>query len=250
MIYFATLAGLAWIRPLPFARRLRITLAGFGSIAAILLVARTAPTALRDWAPALVILTAYYVSGWFFVTPSSRFEDWLAQWDRRVLGDPATRFSRWPRLLLAYLEVVYLGCFLLVPAGFAALVLGGRSSMADRYWTMVVTAELGSFVSLGIVQARPPWLVERRAVLPDRAVHRLAARMVESFTIRVNTFPSGHVAGSLAVTLAIAGALPWTALVFFLLALSISLACIVGRYHYVVDVVTGAVLALAIWTFV
>ena len=31
------------------------------------------------------------------------------------------------------------------------------------------------------------------------------------------------------------------------LALSIALACVVGRYHYVIDVVAGAALALAIW---
>jgi len=31
------------------------------------------------------------------------------------------------------------------------------------------------------------------------------------------------------------------------LAVSISVACVVGRYHYVIDVLAGAVLAVMIW---
>ena len=31
------------------------------------------------------------------------------------------------------------------------------------------------------------------------------------------------------------------------IALSISLACVVGRYHYIADVVAGVVLALLLW---
>jgi membrane-associated phospholipid phosphatase len=84
-------------------------------------------------------------------------------------------------------------------------------------------------------------------MLADPAVHRTAARMVQYLTIRANTFPSGHVAGSLAVALAVAAVMPLAGLLFLLLALSIGLACIVGRYHYVVDVVVGALLAFAIW---
>ena len=54
--------------------------------------------------PALMILAGYYVSGRFFVRPSASFEAWLAAWDRRLLGDPTTRFARWPQVVLAYLE--------------------------------------------------------------------------------------------------------------------------------------------------
>ena len=50
-----------------------------------------------------------------------------------------------------------------------------------------------------------------------------------------------------AVALAVIPAMPWTGAVFLVLAASISLACIVGRYHYVVDVLAGAALALVIW---
>ena len=104
--------------------------------------------------------------------------------------------------------------------------------------------------SPGSGQTRPPWLVERKPVLADRAVHRAAAQMVERFTIHANTFPSGHVAGSLAVAFALVGPLPWLAAAALVLAISIAVATVVGRYHYMIDGVAGAALAGAVWTIV
>ena len=111
-------------------------------------------------------------------------------------------------------------------------------------------AEFGAFAPLTMIQTRPPWLVERKPVLADRAVHRAAAQMVERFTIHANTFPSGHVAGSLAVAFALLGPLPWLAVAALVLAISIAVATVVGRYHYVIDGVAGAALAGAVWTIV
>lgn len=248
--YFGVMAAAAWIRPLPASRRAQVTIVGVVMGAALWMLPREADPAVRDWAPAIVILAGYYVSGRFFVGSSPAFEAWLMAWDHRLLGDPATRFARWPRLLLAYLEVVYLGCFLLIPAGFGALVWTGRAAMADHYWTMVIAAEFGAFAPLSMIQTRPPWAIERPSSLRDRAIHQFASEMVSTFTIRANTFPSGHVAGSLAVALAVGGVMPWAGAIFFALAISISVACVVGRYHYAVDVVAGAALALAIWILV
>jgi hypothetical protein len=249
-IYFAAMTALGWVRPLPPARRLQITAIGLALGSAILWLSRDGGAWVRDWAPVAYILAGYYLSGRFFVRPSPAIEHWLLSWDRRLLGDPTTRFARWPAPLLAYLEVVYMGCVLLVPAGFALLAVSGRATLADRYWTMVTGAEFGAFIPLAVVQTRPPWWLERTAALPDQAVHRFAARMVRTLTINANTLPSGHVAGSLAVAFALVGPMPWAGAVCLLLATSISVACVVGRYHYIVDGVTGAALAVAIWGIV
>jgi membrane-associated phospholipid phosphatase len=246
-VYFAALTVVAWLRPLPADRRRQITTIGVAMCAVVFTIGHHAPRVVRDWAPGVSIIVGYYLSGRFFVKPSETLEEWLMAWDRRLLGDPTTRFAGWPPSVLAYLEIVYVTCFVLVPAGAAALVLAGHASLLDRYWTMVLAAELGSFGPLSVIQSRPPWLVEQKAALPDRAVHRVASRMVESFTINANTFPSGHVAGSLAVALALLGPLPAVGAVFLFLALSITVACVVGRYHYVVDAIAGATLAIAVW---
>jgi len=248
--YFAACVVVPWLRPLPLRRRAQAAAAGATMCAAVIGIAHHAPTVVRDWAPGASILVAYYVTGWFFVRPSQRVERWLMAWDRRLLGDPTTRFARWPRALLAYLELVYMGCFLLVPAGFAILAAIGRADLADRYWTIVSAAEFGAFAPLVLVQTRPPWILERKAVLADRTVHRAASLMVERLTIRANTFPSGHVAGSLAVALALTDVTPAFGIAVLLAAISIGIATVVGRYHYVVDAITGAALAVAVWTIV
>lgn len=245
--YFLYLAAAACVRRMGPVRR--AALIGLSAAVSVLIfaLARSAGEWIRDWAALLYVLVGYYASGLLFVRPSERLEAWLIGWDRRWLGDPTTRFAGWPRWLLAYLDVVYMGCFLVLPAGFAALSWHGDQALADRYWTMVLGAEFGAFAPLAFIETRPPWAVERAAVASDRTVHRAAARMVRHLTIGVNTFPSGHVAGSLAVAFAVIGALPWTGVLLLVLAVSIAAACIVGRYHYIVDVIAGAALACGVW---
>jgi hypothetical protein len=248
--YFVWIVGAGWVRTLPADRRWQITLVGMGMCATIAGVARWAPPLVRAWAPGPYILLGYYLSGRLFADPSRRMEQWLADTDRRLLGNAATRFAHWPRWFLGYLELVYLGCFLVVPTGLAALLWTGHLELVNRFWTIVIAAEFGAFAPLAVIQTRPPWALEPGTRLREDGIHRFATDFVQHGTIGANTFPSGHVAGSLAVVFAVIGTLPWIGLGLLVVALSISLACIVGRYHYAVDVGAGAAMALAIWALV
>ena len=245
--YFGYLIVACWWPPLPAARRAWLTAASAVAIGAVWTIAHAGAALVRDSAPLVYILAGYFLSGYLFAAPSAAMESWLMGWDRRLLGDPATRFVGWPRALVAALELVYMGCFLLIPAGLAIIVLSDHAALVDRYWTMVMGAEFAAFAPLAFIQTRPPWALERKPELADPAIHRLASRMVQHLTIRVNTFPSGHAAGSLAVALAIVGALPWTGMLLLALAAAICVACVVGRYHYIVDVAAGAGVGLALW---
>ena len=121
----------------------RVAVSGVAlACAAVVWAGVRAPIAVRDWLPALYILGAYYVTGGLFVAPSVRLERWLADWDRRLLDDPLRRFAAWPRVVVGYLEIVYMGCFLLIPGGFGVLVLGGHVAEANRYWAASTTAQL------------------------------------------------------------------------------------------------------------
>jgi membrane-associated phospholipid phosphatase len=251
VVYFGTLSVVALVRPLPAGRRTAIGGTGVVMCAAILWLARVAGDGLRGTAPLVVILVGYYLSGAFALDPSVGFERWLLSWDRRLFGDPTVRFVHWPRTVLAPLEMIYVGCFLLVPGGLVLLqTTAAAPTLIDRYWTIVIAAEFGSFISLAFVYTRPPWALAQRAALPDRAVHRAAATFVERLTIRANTFPSGHAAGSLAVALGVIGPLPAAGVVLLALAVAICAAAVVGRYHYAADVIAGIVLALAIFVMV
>ena len=245
-LYFVYLAGVCWLRPLPASRRRFVTGVGVAAAAIVQTVAVAAPLSVRDWAPFGSVTLAYYLTGYLFVKPSAALESWLLSCDHWLLGDPTTRFAHWPAWLIRYLDIVYMLTFLLLPGGFAALAVTGHSSQANHYWTMVLAADLGAFAPLSIFQTRPPWVLEPRPVLPDGSVRRLASYMVRHATIGVNTFPSGHVAVSLAAAAAMTS-LPVASGVMLVLAVSISVACVVGRYHYTVDVIAGVALAGLVW---
>ena len=246
LLYFLYLAGVCWLRPLPASRRFLVTAVSLAT-AAIVVASRAVSPTVHDWLPLVYIGVGYYLTGRLFVAPSEALESWLLAWDHRLLGDPTTRFARWPAPLVGYLDIVYTFTFLLLPAGFAVLAATGRSAMADHYWTLVLAADLGAFAPLSVFQTRPPWILERTPDLPARSVHRMASFMVRHATIRVNTFPSGHVAVSLAVAIAVAGVMPAVGAMLFIIAISIALACVVGRYHYAMDVAAGAALAAVVW---
>jgi membrane-associated phospholipid phosphatase len=246
-VYFLYLAVACWVPALPALRRALVIAASVSGAILIWTIAHLAPPFVRDWAPLAYILAGYSLSGYLFAEPSLAIESWLIGWDRRILGDPGRRFVHWPRVLVAALELIYMGCFLLLPAGLGILFYSGRVDLIDRYWNMVVGAEFAAFGPLAFIQTRPPWVLERKPALADPAIHHLASQMVEHLSIGVNTFPSGHAAASLAVAFAIIGALPATGIVLLALAFGICLACVVGRYHYVVDVAAGTVVALALW---
>jgi membrane-associated phospholipid phosphatase len=246
-VYFAVLAGAAWVRSLPAARRASIAGVGVTMCVAIVGLSRYGTGVQRDWAPVAIILVGYYLSGRFFSRPSITFENWLASWDRKLLGEASRRFESWPAVVVSAVELTYMGTFLLIPLGCAVLVYGGRSADLNRYWTMVTAAEFGAFGPLAFVQTRPPWALESARGRHDSWLRGVGLFWVRHTSHCANTFPSGHAAGSLAVALAVLPVMPIAGIMLLMIALMISVGCVTGRYHYVVDVIAGVALALAIF---
>ena len=128
----------------------------------------------------------------------------------------------------------------------------GHASVADRFWTLVLLGELGSFGMLPWIQTRPPRTLETDSAIDRRPLllRRLNRFMVRTTSIQVNTFPSGHVAGSLATAIAVSEVLPSLTPWMFGAAIVIAVATVIGRYHYAADAVAGAVLTLVVWAIV
>lgn len=252
--YFVYLLAVALVKA-PWSRRgqaaAATAAASLATLAPLMIPDTGLARIVRDWLPAVFLTIGYWLSGWYFVAPMPRIEARFLAWDWRVLGRDggASLVLALPRSAIEALELAYVGCFLFVPSGMLILAIAGHASAADRFWTLVLAAELGSFAFLPWIQTRPPRSletgigVERRPLLL-RHVNRF---MVKHTSIGVNTFPSGHVAGALATAIAVAevqpGLWPW----MFGGALLITIASVVGRYHYFVDAVAGATLTLAAW---
>jgi membrane-associated phospholipid phosphatase len=105
-------------------------------------------------------------------------------------------------------------------------------------------AVFGCYGVLPWLPTRPPRAVEGAPVRPSGLVKRLNLLVLGVASVQLNTFPSGHVAASLATALAVWASLPLAGLALGLLAVAITLGSVFGRYHYAADAVAGVALAL------
>jgi membrane-associated phospholipid phosphatase len=248
-IAFALGIGLpAWMRPLELRRRLRIAMLAV-IVPAAIFVARfafhgLAGSVVRDWLPAVLLLIPYWQAGQFFTGPDERIQNWLAQTDekvfrvlRRIVG--SSENPGWAR----YFETAYLMCYPLVPIGLAALYIGHYRAAADFYWIVVVLASDISFAVTIFVPAMPPRLVPGEPAefaAAENEVRKLNLEVLNRGSIQAITFPSAHVASTMAVALVLARFLPMTGAIFLLVAVSIAIGAFLGRYHYFLDVALGA----------
>ena len=251
-------AIVAVVRPL--AARARWGVLGGAFVLALAAVATTrlpdegVAAVARNVAPALFVLCAYWLAGGYFVEPQPRLEQRLLSIDRMLLA-PLRLEARLPAgspWRLEVLEASYFSVYALLPLGaWAAWVQGGSASV-DTYWTIVFPSEASCYIALAWLQTRPPRVLEPWAgSLRARSLFRQANEAVLTHgSHHMNTIPSGHAAGAVAVALATWSLQVHGAWLFAVLAAGICIATVVGRYHFVVDTVAGAAVAAGWWWIV
>jgi membrane-associated phospholipid phosphatase len=231
-----------------FHRARRPTLvAAFGAWT-VWAMARGAPRSLpiEILVPAACLLAGYWLSGLFFIAPMARVEQWLLRIDQR--GGVGRGACPW--ILLEYLELAYVLVYAVVPAGAITLALGGHADAVPRFWSVVLLAEFISYGLLPWVQTRPPRAIEmppQAASPPVSMVRRFNLAVLGRASIQANTLPSGHAAGAVATALAVTSIMPTAGAAFVILAASIVIATVVGRYHYIVDSLLGVIVAAGAW---
>jgi hypothetical protein len=252
--YLAYLALATWIHPIGARRRLVVTAVAVTDAAGVWWLSHARDgfgLIARDWLPALQILIGYWLSGAFFVRPMPHIEARLAAWDillfQRLGGASLVRHA--PRWLLEYLELAYLTVYVVVPFGFGVVYCFAPERPVDPYWTIVLVSELACYGTLPWVQTRPPRALDQEMAIEWRPafVRRLNVLVLRRGSVQANTIPSGHAAGACATALAAGTFVPGSFLPLGVLAASITIASVVGRYHYAADAVLGALVAVAAW---
>jgi membrane-associated phospholipid phosphatase len=236
--FFLVFVGLAWARALSMRRRIVITAAAVIGIGAI---AGFGSTVLRDWLPLAFIPLAYFQTGQFVLPINKEFQSKLESFDRNLV------FALPPRVMFAF-ELAYLFCYPLVPAGLLALHLTGMGRFAAEFWNVVLPPAYLCYATFPFVQTLPPRSIEERVPWqPQRTrMRKLNLFVLRHVSIQANTFPSGHVAASVAIALELLKHTTPVGLVFSIIAVCIAAGAFFGRYHYGVDVIIGAVMAV-IW---
>ena len=253
--FLFTIAALVWRLPLRRKwKALFIGVTGLAlngtALAAHRWMGAFAADIFRDWVPASLIPLAYWQSGCFFQKPNPRLQAVFDRSEQTILKllhmDLARYRSTW---IGTFLELAYVLCYPVVPLGIGALYLAGFRQAADDYWTVVLLSAYPCYALLPFMPLLPPRLVEGtdQSVTSSRHLRRFNLWLVRRVTHEANTFPSGHVAASAAIAMVLLRFTPLAGIVFVLISLGIAAGCIVGRYHYIVDV--GAAFLLAALAF-
>jgi membrane-associated phospholipid phosphatase len=251
----------AWIFPVDLARQRQLKVAALAAVAitTILAVRFTIPffstpssfSVVRDWLPAVLLLVPYWQIGQFFRSPNQNLQKRLAALDRFLFAIPIQHPAR-KRLgtaLALYLELAYLIAYPLIPLGLAVLYGAGLRHDADQYWAAVLLATYVCLAVTPFVQALPPRMLADYITfdIPPTKIRALNQWILGRSSIQAITFPSAHVAASMAASLVLLVFVPWVGLVFTWLAVSIAVAAVVGGYHYAADVLLALLIVVLVF---
>ena len=255
------LAVAAWVQalsrhPLPVRRRWNITLLAIVPIAAIELARSTAiflsplyVSVLRDWLTVVLFLVPYWQTGQFFQGPNHRIEERLLAFDHWLMPRTAETSGTARTGLGLVLELAYLFCYPLVPLGLLALYVAGQRDHVASFWLVVLVATYLCYAMTPFVPAFPPRdLAGSQPPAAQTGKARIFNRWIlKHGSIHAISFPSAHVASTFAVSLVLLRFTPVFGLIFLFISVWISLGAVIGRYHYALDVLLGAVTALAVF---
>jgi membrane-associated phospholipid phosphatase len=255
--YFAYLAASVLLVPVGARQRLVVITANLLIAAVLLLVSQRAEErrwlrSLRPWLPFFFILVAYRESGLLLSPdPAHRLDFMFIRLDNAILKQPAVLWTlqRGAPWIQHYLEMSYLLCYPIVPLGLASLYLVKERGEAarDHFWTAVLLASLTCYFLFPFFPLAPP-----RELFNDLPGPRVAPLLralnhwfLGHYAVGASLFPSAHVASTTAMALVMRNYLPRLGWVFVVVAASIALATIYGRYHYALDAMAGILVGMA-----
>jgi len=207
---------------------------------------------IRDWHP--LILFPFLYKEVELLAPA--LGDWrltsaIPAWESALFGgQPSMYLSE--RLafvpLSEYLHFCYLSYVIVIPSVAAYWYISGRRTAFGELMLLLSAVLLGSYLFFILLPVDSPYYLSPRLGPPlsghffFELVHQMSARG----GARGGAFPSAHVSGAVVVSL-----VAWRhqrRLAYLLVAItgSVMVATVYGRFHYVLDTLAGAALAIAV----
>jgi membrane-associated phospholipid phosphatase len=259
VLYFFYLSSLTLVvvgRPRADIRVLILAIAVAASVSLLALAqARWHPLGFsiaRDWWTLGLVLVAYRSLDWFAPAHYSialeqswlRFDVVLLEaWHVRLL------IEKFGAFFSMYLETCYLltsaaGCFAL-----AVLYAAGKRDRANCFLLVYVLGTLLSYALIPFFPSRPPRVVFPTIAMPEisTAVRTFNLLVLSKAGIHTGVWPSAHVSSTFAAAWGLFLCLPerkrfgW---IFLVYAVSVAIATVYGRYHFVADALAGIGISL------
>ena len=207
---------------------------------------------IRDWHPLMLFPLLYKeVEVLAAVVGDWRLTAAIPAWESALFaGQPSLYLSE--RLafvpLSEYLHFCYLSYVLVIPLVSAYWYVSGRRVAFGELLLMLSTVFLGSYLFFILLPVDSPYYLSERLGPPLSGhvffdlVHQMSARG----GARGGAFPSAHVSGAVVVSL-----IAWRhqrRLAYLLVPFtgSVMIATVYGRFHYVLDTLAGAALAIVV----
>jgi membrane-associated phospholipid phosphatase len=225
--------------------------------ASLLILNRARPSAgilrvIRDWHPLILFPLLYkevevlaaFIGNWRLTTAIPAWESAL------FAGQPSLYLSE--RLafvpLSEYLHFCYLSYVIVIPSVTAYWYVSGRRAAFGELLLLLSTVLLGSYLFFILLPVDSPYYLSQRLGPPlsGHFFFDLVHQMSDRGGARGGAFPSAHVSGAVVVIL-----VAWRhqrRLAYLLAPISggLLIATVYGRFHYVLDTLAGAGLAIAV----
>ena len=255
--YLAITAALIAIRGSAVPVRGWLIAAHLAGCVALLLLYRARPRAglprvIQDWHPLLLFpvlykeveLLAPALGDWRLTAVIPAIESALFQ------GQPSLYLSETlPFVPLSeYLHFAYLSYVIVIPSVAAYWYLGRHHTAFGELLLLLSAVLLGSYLFFILLPVDSPYYRSPRLGPPLAGhfffdlVHEVSARG----GARGGAFPSAHVSGAVVVSLVAWRHQRRLAYVVVLITASVMMATVYGRFHYALDTIAGAALAVAV----
>jgi len=207
----------------------------------------------RHWYPlALYIFFFEELQGLVHAIYPGWFDRWLIQFDYNFAGvHPAAWMARFatPALndFMQFSYMTYFQYLVILPA-----ILYMQKQRA-AFWTVMVStavAHYSVYVIAVLFPVESPYFALASLNLPQLrgGAFTTTIEFIERFgRVHGAAFPSAHVAGSMVALLAARRYKPWLFRISSPFFLSMCVATVYGRYHYVADVLAGIVVGAIGW---
>jgi membrane-associated phospholipid phosphatase len=225
--------------------------------ASLLILNRARPSAaglrvIRDWHP-LILFPVFYKEVELL---AAGIGDWrltaaVPAWESSLFGGQPSQYLS-ERLafvpLSEYLHFCYLSHVIVIPLVSAYWYLSGRRAAFGELLLMLSTAMLGSYLFFILLPVDSPYYLSQRLGPPlsGHFFFDLVHQMSASGGARGGAFPSAHVSGALVVSLVAWRHQRRLGYLLVPFTLSVMVATVYGRFHYALDAVAGAALAIAV----
>jgi membrane-associated phospholipid phosphatase len=224
--------------------------------ASLLILNRANPPAgilrvIRDWHPLMLFPLLYKEVELAAVIGDWRLTAAIPAWESALFGGQPSLYlsERLPFVPLSeYLHFCYLSYVIVIPSVTAYWYVSGRRTAFGELLLMLSTVLLGSYLFFILLPVASPYYLSQRLGPPLSGhfffdlVHQMSARG----GARGGAFPSAHVSGAVVVSL-----VAWQhqrRLAYLLIPITggLMIATVYGRFHYLLDTLAGAGLAIAV----